>query len=124
MPKFGQDLNLDNGNIKTPARYEDSTQKWIMDVEPAGSGNLIQGVVNVAAAGTRVQLPNQACREVMIIAKQGNTGSIFVGNNGVSAAEYGAELKAKDSITLPVRNLNLIYIDAAVSGEGVSFVAI
>lgn len=87
--------------------------------------NAIKGAVqDVTTAGTRVQLPDYACREVTIIAKRANTGYIYVGGVDVAAALYGAELAAKDSITLAVSNTNLVYIDASVSGEGISYVAV
>lgn len=94
------------------------------NVTLSGSNVLIAKVQNVTTAGTRVQLPDQGCREVTIIAKRENTGYIYVGGDDVSNSVYGAELEAKDSITLQVSNTNLIYIDASVSGEGISYVAI
>lgn len=89
-----------------------------------GSEVLKGALQNVAAAGTRVQLPNYACREITIIAKEENTGVIYIGGNDVSGTVYGVKLKARDSITLKVSNTNMIYIDASTSGEGVSYVAI
>jgi len=89
-----------------------------------GSNLEVAAVVNVAFAGTRQQLPDKACREVTIIAKRGNTGYIYVGKGDVSSTVFGAELGELDSITLAVSNTNQIYIDASVSGEGISYVAI
>ena len=87
--------------------------------------NVLKGVVqNVTTAGTRVQLPDYPCREVTLIAKNGNVGSIYVGGNDVSSTVYGVELETKDSVTLQVNNTNLIYIDSSVSGEGISYVAL
>jgi len=93
-------------------------------VELKGSNVINHGIVNVTTAGTRVQLPNLPCREVTIIAKRTNTGYIYVGGSNVSSTSYGVELAAKDSITLVVNNANLIWIDASVSGEGITYVAI
>lgn len=90
-----------------------------------GSPMLSQGIVNVAVVGTRVPLSlDLPCREVTIIAKRLNGGYIYVGNSLVSSVAYAVELEAKDSITLAVTNANLIYIDASVAGEGISYVAI
>ena len=87
--------------------------------------NAVQGAVqNVTTAGTRVQLPSIACREITIIALRANTGYIYVGGSDVSDTVYGAELAALDSITIAVENANLLYIDASVSGEGVSYVTV
>jgi len=92
--------------------------------ELSGSNLEVAAVVNVTLAGTRQQLPDKACREVTIIAKRGNTGYIYVGKDDVSSTVFGAELGELDSITLAVSNTNQIYIDASVSGEGISYVAI
>jgi len=89
-----------------------------------GSSLAVANVQNVTTAGTRVQLSAVACREITIIAKRANTGYIYVGSATVSSTVYGAELEAKDSITIPVSNTNEIYIDASVSGEGISYVAV
>lgn len=87
--------------------------------------NQLKGAIqNVTTAGTRVRLPAFACKQVTLIAKKGNTGSIYVGDVTVSSTVFGAELELKESITLEVSNTNLIYIDASVSGEGISYVAI
>lgn len=99
------------------------------DANPAAvkvtGSNVIKGAVqNVPTAGTRVQLPSFACREVTIIALRTNNGRIYVGGSDVSSTVYGADLGPEDAITIPVSNANMIYIDASVSGEGVSYVAV
>jgi hypothetical protein len=93
-------------------------------VQLTGSSIAEAAVQNVTTAGTRVQLSAVACSEITIIAKRANTGYIYVGGSDVSDSVYGAELAALDSITLPVNNADEIYIDASVSGEGISYVAI
>ena len=89
-----------------------------------GSESLKGALATVTTAGTRVQLPNYACREITIIAKEENTGVIYIGGADVASGVYGVKLKPRDSITLKLSNTNLIYIDASVNGEGVSYVAI
>jgi hypothetical protein len=92
---------------------------------PVSGSNLAGAtVLNVTLAGTRQQLPDIDCSQVMIIAKRNNTGYIYVGKNTVSSTVYGAELGELDCVVLPVSNANEIYIDASVSGEGISYVAI
>lgn len=95
-----------------------------MPVKLTGSNALKGAVQNVTTAGTRVQLSSYACREVTITALRSNTGRIFVGGSDVSNTVYGVDLGPRDSITIPVSNTSLIYIDASVSGEGVSYVAV
>jgi hypothetical protein len=91
---------------------------------PAGSTQIRGAKQIVATAGTRVQLPDFPCREVTLIGLKTNAGSIYVGGSDVSQTVYGAELQAKNSLTLAVKNTNMVYIDTSVSGEGVSYVAI
>lgn len=93
-------------------------------IEITGSSALKGALKLVTTAGTRVQLPTYACREVTIIAKKANTGVIYVGGIDVSSTVYGCPLDPKESVTLSVSNTNLVYIDASVSGEGVSYMAI
>jgi len=69
-------------------------------------------------------LPNVPCREVTVIAKKANVGSVFVGGANVNLGSYGVELSADGSYTFAVSNANLISIVAANSGEGVSYVAL
>lgn len=89
-----------------------------------GSNIKEAAIQNVTTAGARVQLPNVSCREVTIIAKRTNAGYIYAGKNNVSSTVYGIELAAKDSFTFAVNNANEIWLDASVSGEGISYVAI
>lgn len=117
--------------VAVQGKKSDSTY---VDLKVADSGELITKSVGspvfkaekavVTAAGTRVKLPAYACSKVTIVALKGNNGSIFVGGDDVSSTIFGAELEAKDSITLEVSNANLISINASISGEGVSYVAI
>jgi len=89
--------------------------------EPAGSDTFEHGEQDVSTAGTSVQLPDIACREVTITAKRDNTGTIYVGGTSVSSTSYGTYLNAGDSLTKPVENANLIHIDADEGGDGVVF---
>jgi hypothetical protein len=94
------------------------------NVNVVGSKNLNHGLVTVDTAGIKVQLPNVPCIEVTVIARKENTGSIFAGGPSVSATSFGVELEAKESYTFKVSNVNLIYIDSSVGGEGISYVAV
>lgn len=93
-------------------------------VRLTSSNAITAAIQTVTTAGTRVQLPSIACREVTLIALKDNTGSIYVGGGNVSSSVYGAELQAKDSITLALDNASLAWLDCSVSGEGVSYVAV
>lgn len=79
----------------------------------------------VTTAGTRVQLASStACKWVIIQALRDNTGVIAVGGSTVVAAsgtERGSMLYAGDSVTVLTSNLNTIYLDSTVNGEGVNY---
>lgn len=132
MPSNTNQLLKDADKLPIPQYYNQQIDKMeaqqgsdgAMYFKPIGSSSLTAAKLSVPSAGTRQQLPNVPCREVTLIGLSSNTGSIYVGGSNVSSAVFGAELSAKDSITLPVNNTNLIWIDASVSGEGISYVAI
>lgn len=124
----GQPMILDANGKTAPQYYDTETGQFVLSdgsVSIRGNSQVLQGVVNVTTAGTRVRLAvDQACKEVLIIAKRTNAGFIYVGNASVSSTAYGAELAAGEAVTIPIKNLNLVYIDASVSGEGVSYVGV
>lgn len=132
MPANNKDLKKANGGVIAPQHFNQAADDYEVatgengasNVNVVGSRQLRHGVVDVVAAGTAVQFPSVSCREVTIIAKDTNSGVIYVGGTGVSDATYGVKLKADGSITLPVSNANLVFINSSVDGEGVSFVAL
>tara|TARA_R100000808_G_C2152517_1_gene161991 strand:- start:1169 stop:1867 length:699 start_codon:yes stop_codon:yes gene_type:complete len=83
------------------------------------------GVKTVTNAGTDEALASStACKKVDIQAQTDNTGLIAVGFSGVDATEAtgtGIILYAGDTYSLEIDNLNSIYIDSTVSGEGVRY---
>jgi hypothetical protein len=91
---------------------------------PASS--IVSGNTVVTTAGTRVPLSTTQAviAWVIITAAPANTGKITVGGVDVVAtadAELGVTLSAGDSITLPVNNLNSVYLDSTVSGDEVGY---
>jgi hypothetical protein len=85
---------------------------------------IYSGVKAVAAAGTgEVLASSQALKSGVIIkAHSTNTGTIYVGPEGVTAAT-GFRLSAGESVFVEVDNLADVWLDCSVSGEGVSFIA-
>jgi len=83
------------------------------------------GVKSVTTAGTDVVLASStACKRVIIQAQTDNTGWIAVGGSGVDATiatGTGVLLGAGDSVELDIDDLNDVYIDSTVSGEGVRY---
>ncbi len=94
---------------------------------PVGVGlpsTLYHGQTVVAAAGTEVALAasQTLVSGVTVKAKHANTGMIYVGANPVTSTT-GFELAAGEQVFVETANLANVYVDAAVSGEGVSWLA-
>lgn len=88
--------------------------------------NIRDGRKVVTAAGTAERLvsTNTPCRKVTIMAEIDNGDYIVVGDSTVVAAlgtRRGIPLSAGSSITLDIEDLYAVFIDAVVSGEGVTF---
>lgn len=80
--------------------------------------------VTVTTAGTRVQLnASRAVQSVTIKAGLTNTGIIYVGDSTV-ASSNGLELAAGDSVSMDISNLNVLYIDASVNNQYVTYIAV
>ncbi len=83
------------------------------------------GTKNVTTAGTAVQLAsNTAAKWVIVQAKTTNTSTIAVGDSSTLATALsgpGISLVAGQAVTLLIANLNTVYIDSLVNGEGVRF---
>ena len=91
-----------------------------LNITRLGSGRKV-----VALAGEAEKLAGDiVAKEVVITAEDDNTGVIVVGGRNVIAAlatRIGTPLDASDSVVIPCKNLQNIYIDSTVNGEGVTF---
>lgn len=88
--------------------------------------NVRDGLQNVATPGSAVQLAaaSTRCEEVTVMANLGNTDVVTVGDStvvGAASGRRGIPLAAGVSVTLALSNLNKVWLDAVVAGEGVSF---
>lgn len=90
---------------------------------PAANSTLTGGITNVGTAGTGVVLAaSTACKRVLIKATLDNTGNIYVGGSDVDKdTQNGFPLDAGEVWIGTVDNLADIWIDATVSGDGVSY---
>jgi hypothetical protein len=81
----------------------------------------------VTTAGTAVVLAaSTLAKWVTIQAYRSNTGYVAVGGSTVLASATvgtgrGISLAASESVTLPIANLNTVYVDSTVNGEGVRY---
>ena len=84
------------------------------------------GRKTVTSAGTAETLvaSSTACKSVTITALEANTDAVCIGASTVVAAlatRRGTPLLAGDSVTIVIDDLQKLYIDSVVNGEGVSF---
>ncbi len=91
---------------------------------------LITGTKAVATAGTRERLvavaSNVSVRSVTLVAKQGNIGQAFAGNDTVSISN-APPLNPGDAMRIASGepfNLSDVYLDVSVSGDGVDYCAL
>ena len=92
---------------------------------PFDGESLGQGFRNVATAGTQVPLvaSSTAASRVLIQAKSTNAGLIFIGNSSVPNTHNGGiSLSAGSFIQLDLLNLNVVYVNAATNGDGVTYI--
>ena len=84
---------------------------------------IVNGQNAVAAAGTAEALAAATPLRSIVVIKAliGNTGNIFVGDLNVDSAN-GYVLAQGESVVLSIADLEDIFIDSAVDGDGVSFV--
>jgi hypothetical protein len=100
-----------------------------LTVAPSKPGDQASGLTDgrqtVTTPGTAVAVRGSlACKWVCVTALKTNTGQVNVGGAGVlatSGGSTGQPLAAGESFTVPVTNANLVFVDARVAGEGVSF---
>jgi len=100
----------------------DSSGRLYVNLNPATT--VYSGQKDVANAGTRTTLrATLAILSITIRAKKTNTGNIFVGNIAVDSTN-GFILSPNETVTLDIDDVADVYIDSAVDGEGVSWIAV
>ena len=80
----------------------------------------------VAAVGTKESLVSSPvpCKVVIITAETDNTGIMVVGGSTVIATlatRKGTPLAAGDSVVLQIDNLDKVFLDTTVNGDGVTY---
>ena len=120
-------LASDDGKTPVPVAVDKATGNLkvtaAVSFTPTALTTVITGKTPVVTAGTRVNLPSNAIASVTIKALSTNTGMIYVGGSGV-ASSNGFQIAAGDAVSFDMGNTNEIWIDAAVNGEGVTWLAV
>jgi hypothetical protein len=83
------------------------------------AGTAVQGTDAPLAGGTTVN------KQVLVYVRAlpGNTGVMYMGQDGADdvTSSNGYPLSAGDQLPVYVQNLNELWFDASVSGEGVAW---
>ena len=100
-------------------------KKYLKANSTIGQG-IGDGRQTVTTPGTRVQLSatSVVCKKIDIVAELDNTDVVVVGGSTCVAAlatRRGVPLMPGDVLTVEISNLNLIYIDAVIATEGVTY---
>ena len=95
----------------------------VTNANAPGTATILHGQTTVTTAGTEVPLigSTTVAKWVIVKALATNTGNIFVGANPVTSST-GYVLAPGEAAPLTHDDLNEIYIDSAVNGEGVSYI--
>ena len=108
----------------SPGTVGTSSSTGALTVSISGNSTVGAGNKTVTTAGTRVQLSvaSVPCKKLIIQSMSSNTGNTYVGDVTVSST-VGIIMYpgGASNFVLTPSNLNLIYIDSAVNGEGVQY---
>ena len=86
-----------------------------------GATTIASGQNDTVGTSAEVLTSSTACKHVDIMAAVANTGIIYVGGSGVTAAN-GVALYAGDVYSVDIDNLNDVYVISSVDGEDVQWV--
>lgn len=90
-------------------------------VEPGIS--IFNGQETVDTPGTVVPIGSGACISVDLIAFEGNAGTIWVGNSGVTPTN-GRPLYPGATLAIDINDVSKVYIDADNADDGVGWIAL
>ena len=112
----------DLGQTANPIRTDPTgtTTQPVLEVAPT---TIAHAKVTVTTAGTRVQFGTNTAKSIVIKALSTNIGLIYVGGSTV-ASTNGFQLSAGDTVSLDINNTNVVWLDSAVNGEGVTWLAV
>ena len=121
-------IDADTNAIKTAVEIIDNAISGsemqvdtVSTVQPAGFGSIGHGSNTDVGTSAEVLASTQACKHIDIMAAIANTGIIYVGGSGVTAAT-GIGLYAGDVYSVDIDNVNDVYVVASVNGEDVQYV--
>lgn len=102
----------------TLAVMDDGSRRFLAAAEAPPTSILDGENTDVDTTGEPLGADTE-CSEVLVQAKNANTGTLFVGD--VDAQTF--ELTAGQSITVPIDNVNKVYVKASVANQGANWIA-
>ena len=82
---------------------------------------IVHGNLELDASAQQLS-SGEVSKVVTVQADPENNGYVFVGSsNTVSSSSFGAKLSAGSSVTLNIRNVNMIYV-LGTSGDNVNYI--
>ena len=116
----GNLVGVTDNRLDVNLGYEASID--IGDVEIKGHASLDEGNnASIGTSATQLTASTTPCKHVDVMAAIANTGIIYIGGAGVTAAT-GIALYAGDVYSLDIENVNLLYGIASVDTEDVQWV--
>jgi hypothetical protein len=123
-------------NLKCEPTQTDSS-KLVANTKELGCSTMAHGVSTVLAPGTPVQLSANSlpCKAVIIRARPAaggipavlpNVGAVYIGTTTVDigAAYNSVWLAPGESITIPVADVSMLYVDADTANDAVGWLAV
>jgi len=95
--------------------------------DPMSYRAIFSGRQNVITAGTAQAVSTDTtigCKTIQISALRSNTAEVYIGGPNVLATSGGARgvaMFSRDTVFFPINTLSNTFIDARVSGEGVTY---
>lgn len=77
------------------------------------------GTAEALNSGTSLSVPQGA--ELVVAAKEGNSGKVYVGDSSVDSTS-GFPLDPKDAVGLKIADVSSVYIDVETDGDGVNWI--
>ena len=115
-----------SGTVPVSGTFWQATQpvSGTVTAAPAvGSSLIAPARTTVAVTNTAVQLPSTAYAQGVIVqALAANSATVVIGGSGVTTGN-GFQLAQGQSVTLPVNNSNLVYVNGT-SGDGVCTIGV
>ena len=115
----GNTVGITDGKLDVNLALDAPVTANIGDVEILGHGAVSHVAQNVTDSA--VQLGDNSCKHVDIMAAIANTGIVYIGASGVSATT-GIGLYPGDVYSVNITNTNLLYTISTVSGDDINLV--